>query len=90
MTYMLYYSNMIRTQIYLTEEQIRDIKLRAKRENKPEAEVIRGLVNKGLQSPRKARQESTGASLLRLAGIHGKAPADLSTRVDDYLYGEDN
>ena len=35
-------------------------------------------------------QESTGASLLRLAGIHGKGPADLSTRTDDYLYGEDS
>ena len=34
--------------------------------------------------------ESTGDSLLRLAGIHGKGPADLSTRTDDYLYGEDN
>jgi hypothetical protein len=81
---------MIRTQVYLTEEQIRDIKLRAKREDKPETEVIRELVNKGLQSTRKTRQESTGDSLLRLAGIHGKAPADLSTRIDDYLYGEDN
>ena len=34
--------------------------------------------------------ESTGDSLLRLAGIHGKGPADLSTRVDDYLYGANN
>jgi hypothetical protein len=81
---------MIRTQVYLTEEQVRAIKLWAKREKKHEAEVIRELVSKGLQSARIARQESTGASLLRLAGIHGKAPADLSTRVDDYLYGEDN
>jgi hypothetical protein len=81
---------MIRTQVYLTDEQMRDIKLRAKRENKPEAEVIREVVSKGLQSARNTRQESTGASLLRLAGIHGKAPADLSTRIDDYLYREDN
>jgi hypothetical protein len=32
---------MIRTQVYLTDEQARDIKLRAKRENKHGAEVIR-------------------------------------------------
>jgi hypothetical protein len=65
-------------------------KTRSKRQNKPEAEVIRELVNEGLQSSRNTGQESTGASLLRLAGIHGKAPADLSTRIDEYLYGEDN
>jgi hypothetical protein len=33
-------------------------------------------------------QESTGESLLRLAAIGGKGPADLSSRIDDYLYGE--
>jgi len=81
---------MVRTQVYLTEEQARDIKLRAKRENKREAEVIRELVSQGLKTAPPTRQESTGASLLRLAAIGGKAPADLSTRVDDYLYGEDS
>lgn len=80
---------MIRTKVYLTEEQSRDIKLRAKRENKPEAEVIRELVSAGLKTPASQRQESTGDSLLRLAAIGGKGPADLSTRADDYLYGED-
>jgi hypothetical protein len=33
------------------------------------------------------RQESTGESLLRLAAIGGKGPTDLSTRIDDFLYG---
>ena len=77
-------------QVYLTEEQARDIKLRAKRLNKHEAEVIRELVSEGLKTAPPTGKESTGASLLRLAGIHGKGPADLSTRIDDYLYGEDN
>ena len=81
---------MIRTQVYLTEDQARDIKLRAKRQNKREAEVIRELLSEGLKTAPPARQESTGASLLRLAAIGGKAPADLSTRVDDYLYGKDS
>ena len=81
---------MIRTQVFLTEEQSRDIKLRAKREKKHEAEVIRELLSEGLKSAPGAKQESTGESLLRLAAIGGKAPADLSTRIDDYLYGEDN
>jgi hypothetical protein len=42
-----------------------------------------------LETTTSQRQESTGESLLRLAGIGGKGPADLSTRLDDYLYGED-
>lgn len=81
---------MIRTQVYLTEEQARDIKLQAKRERKAEAEVIRELVSEGLRTVGQERRESTGASLLRLAAIRGKGPADLSTRIDDYLYGEES
>jgi hypothetical protein len=81
---------MIRTQVYLTDEQARDIKLRAKRENKREAEVIRELLNEGMKKSTNKAQESTGESLLRLAAIGGKGPADLSSRVDDYLYGENS
>jgi len=81
---------MIFSKVYLTEDQARDIKLRAKREKKREAEVIREVVSKGLQNLHRNRGESTGDSLLRLAAIGGKAPADLSTRIDEYLYGEDN
>jgi hypothetical protein len=81
---------MIRTQIYLTEEQVRDIKLRAKREKKREAEVIGELLSNSLKTIPRARRESTGESLLRLAAIGGKGPADLSVRIDDYLYGENS
>jgi hypothetical protein len=81
---------MIRTQVYLTEDQARDIKLRAKRENKRKAEVIRELLSEGMKKTTTKAQESTGASLLRLAAIGGKGPADLSSRVDDYLYGENS
>jgi hypothetical protein len=81
---------MIRTQVYLTEEQARDIKLRAELENKREDKVIRELLNLGLKKASHERQESTGESLLRLAAIGGKGPADLSTHIDDYLYGENS
>jgi hypothetical protein len=80
---------MIRTQVYLTEEQARDIKLRARREQKPQAQVIRELVSKGLQTAASPQTETTGASLLRLAKIGAKAPADASARIDEYLYGKD-
>jgi hypothetical protein len=81
---------MIRTQIFLTEEQARDIKLRAKREKKREAEVIGELLSNSLRAVPSERRESTGESLLRLAAIGGKGPADLSVRIDDYLYGENS
>jgi hypothetical protein len=83
---------MIRTQVYLTEEQARDIKLQAKRENKAEAEVIRELVNTGLDVSQRANRETAGGALLRLARLgeelQVQAPADLSSRIDEYLYGE--
>lgn len=82
---------MIRTQVYLTEEQARDIKVRAKREKKRKTQIIRDLLNKGLDASGKASPETTGEALLRLARLgkklHVKAPADLSSRIDEYLYG---
>jgi hypothetical protein len=60
-------------------------------ENKREAEIIRDLVDKGRASSRRASHETTGDALLRLARLGEKlqvnAPADLSSRIDDYLYG---
>jgi hypothetical protein len=84
---------MIRTQVYITEEQARDIKLKAKRENKREAEVIRDLLRTGLDASRRTPHETTGEALLRLARLGEKlkvkAPADLSSRIDDYLYRDE-
>ena len=81
------------TKVYLTEEQIRDIKLRAKREKKPEAEVIRELVNIGFDASRNTGAETTGEALLRLAKLgeklQVKASPDLSARIDDILYGDE-
>jgi hypothetical protein len=84
---------MIRTQVYITEEQARDIKLQAKRENKSEAEIVRELLDIGRNASRSTHQESTGDALLRLANLGEKlkveAPSDLSLRIDDYLYGDE-
>ena len=89
---MLLSSYMIRTQVYLTEEQAHDIKIRAKQENKRQAEVIRDLLEKGRASSRRTTHETAGNALLRLAKLgeklQVKGPADLSSRIDDYLYGE--
>ena len=84
---------MIRTQVYLTEDQARDIKLQAKRENKREAEVIRELLNNALHASRNTSRETTGEALLRLAKLgeklQVKAQPDLSARIDDILYGNE-
>jgi hypothetical protein len=84
---------MIRTQVYLTEEQTQDIKLRAKRQDKAEAEIIRELLDIGRNASSRTHQESTGDALLRLAKLgeklQVKAPSDLSSRIDDYLYGDE-
>jgi len=90
---MLLSTHMIRTQIYLTDEQKQDIELRAKRQNKAEAEVIRELLDTGRHASPRIDQESTGDALLRLAKLgeklHVKAPADLSSRIDEYLYDDE-
>ena len=58
-----------------------------KRDNKVVA-VLSPVVQK-----ERAYHESTGDALLRLAELgeklHFKAPADLSSRIDDYLYGDE-
>ena len=84
---------MIRTQIYLTEEQAREIKLRSKQLQTPEAQLIRELLASGLKLKAQERDtQSSGESLLELVAIGKKhkasGPGDLSTSLDDYLYGE--
>jgi hypothetical protein len=82
---------MIRTQVYLTEEQAQDIKSRAQRERRREADVIRELLERGRLTTQGKRQETAGQALLGLAKLGKKlrltGPTDLSTSLDDYLYG---
>jgi hypothetical protein len=82
--------HMVRKQIYLTRELDQYIHVLSQKQNKPEAEVIRGLLETGIK---RQAPMSTGEALLGLAtlgetlGMAG--PTDLSERHDDYLYGED-
>ena len=59
---------MIGTQVYITEEQARDIKLLAKRKKKDE--VMWELLSEGMKKATQKTQESTGESLLRLAATN--------------------
>ena len=55
---------MIRTQVYLTEEQAQTIKLRSKRERKSKAEVIREFLNQSMQDAPSPVGKSAGDVLL--------------------------
>ena len=76
---------MKRKQIYLTETLERELNLQSKRENKPQAQVVREILEEGLQ--RKERKIPAGEFLLRMASHAGKGPKDLSKNLDRYLYG---
>lgn len=79
---------MLRKQIYFTEDLDREVKLRALKQKKTEAEVIRGLLYKGLKKQAKREKfENAGDFLLNLASLSIKGPKDLSSNLDDYLYG---
>ena len=82
---------MIRTQIYLPETLYRDIKLRAKAKGEPAAQLIREVLEQGMyvSEPAPAYKKRRGlASLAGELNIKG-GPADLSRRIDDYLYGDE-
>ena len=79
---------MVRKQLYLPEDLARHLAVAAKQQRKPEAQILRELIAAGLKRQPVAA-ESTGQALMRLARIGGKGPADLSARIDDYLYGDD-
>jgi hypothetical protein len=79
---------MIRTQVYLTQEQARDIKARARREQRPDAEVIRELIDVGRRRTQPSKQKSVAEMLFRLDKLNLSGPTDLSTNHDEYLYGD--
>jgi hypothetical protein len=82
---------MIRTHIYLREDQTSGIKRKARQEHRPEAALVRELVDLGWSVKYPLGQ--TDNPLLQLAKLGEelgvKGPADLSSRIDDYLYGKD-
>ena len=85
---------MLRKQIYFTEELDREVKFRALKQKKTEAEVIRNLLYDGLKKDKglkrdqvKKEFENAGDFLLSLATLNVKGPKDLSENLDDYLYG---
>ena len=84
---------MLRTNVYLTEEQERAIRARASVTQKPRAEILREIINKGLKADPVQKSASTEL-FTRLADVaekfrgKGKAPNDLSRNLDKYTWDE--
>jgi hypothetical protein len=76
---------MKRKQIYLTEVLDKEIALLSKKEDRPKSEVIRKLLEEGLN---KEPREAPGAVLLKIAAKATPGPGDLSTNLTRYLYGD--
>jgi predicted DNA-binding protein len=79
---------MIRTQIYLHEDQYKRIKLISSRNNKPQSEIIRDALDKGISD---LASRSVAQALLEMASTAVKTDdPNLSVNVDKYLYEEDD
>jgi len=80
---------MIRTQVYLPKQLSQAVKFVAKRERKPEAQVIRELLADGLG---RKQQVTIGHGLSALVALGKKlrvrSPSDLSRNIDTYLYDD--
>ena len=79
---------MIRTQVWLTEDQSKYIKERARSEKRKPAEVLRELVDRGRLVSQGKRKESVAGFLAQIKKLNLSGPTDLSTNLDDYLYGD--
>lgn len=81
---------MHRTQIYLYNDQIQQIALLARQKKQNKAQIIRALIQKGIDVEKK--KTSAGDALLKLAELGKKlnlrGPTDLSINHDKYLYEE--
>ena len=84
---------MLRTNVYLTEEQERAIRIRATINKKPKAKILRDLINVGLnttpvQGPSSADIFMSLGQVAEQFRGKGTAPKDLSTNMDKYTWDE--
>jgi hypothetical protein len=69
--FILYNELMLRTNVYLTEEQERQLRLRAILNKKPKAEVLRNLIDVGLKAT-STQGSASAKSLLKLVDLGKK------------------
>lgn len=85
---------MVRTQVYLTELQIKTLKQQAFENDATLAKIIRDLIDKEFIEPKQTKKrKNIGNVLLDMANdakkMRVKGPKDLASKTDRYLYGED-
>ena len=84
---------MLRTNVYLTEEQERAISQRAAVTKKPKAAVLRLIIDQGLKTF-SIQTSSSVLGFLKLGEVARqfkgkvKGPKDLSQNIDKYLWDE--
>jgi predicted DNA-binding protein len=76
---------MDRINVYLPKRLRQQVKLRADRTQRPQAEVIIELIEQGL-----TKTEAAPDGLRRLARLGLRGPRDLAASIDHYLYEGDD
>lgn len=83
----MYTAVMIRTQIYIPEDDHKNLQVIAGQKNKAMAEIIRNYIQDGIKKERDS--DNSGIKVLQALsklGLTG-GPKDLSKNIDHYLYG---
>lgn len=79
---------MIRTQLYLPEEEYKILVMLARQKSQPMAEFVRGFIKEGLKKEKTLDRTGRGIMMaLSRMKIKG-GPKDLSSNIDSYLFGE--
>lgn len=76
-----------RSQIYIPENQIRLLKLEAKKEKRTVSELVRDAINLFL-AERAKEVDWDNDPLTKMIGKIRVDVTDASTRIDEYLYGK--
>ncbi len=86
---------MLRTQIYLTPKLHKEVREEAFQKNTSASEIIRNLLEEKYNKAQKKsanKNKTVGEWLILLSEeakqIKIKAPSDLASKLDDYLYGQ--
>lgn len=79
--------SMIRTQIYIPEEEHKKLLRIAQDKKIPMAKIVRDFISDGLQKER--QKDYSGKRTLKILSTLGLSggPKDLSKNIDHYLYG---
>jgi hypothetical protein len=82
---MPYNIDMIHAELDLPSDVYKDIERIAKASKRQPGQIMRDLITHAIKEKRRPTPRGLGA----LADLGIKGPSDLSSRLDDYLYGDE-